>query len=89
MANFIYFGRIIDQLKKINIYRNPLKRRNKGGPSMFDKNQEELKRKRDKAIDILKEWEKTLDMKHGGTQEKVSLKEEKEINSKIQYTGVI
>ncbi|WP_391115869.1 hypothetical protein [Psychrobacillus sp. L3] len=56
---------------------------------MFDKNQEELKRKRDKAIDILKEWEKTLDMKHGGTQEKVSLKEEKEINSKIQYTGVI
>lgn len=83
MATFIYFGRIIDQLEKNNIYRNPINRKIKGGRSMFDKNQEELTRKRDKANDILKEWEKTLVMKHRGYQE------EKEINSKIQYTGVI
>ena len=49
---------------------------------MVNQNQEEIKRRREKALEILNEWEKKLEMECWDSPQKVKLKEEKEIKSK-------
>lgn len=49
-------------MKKIIIYRNPLKRKFLGGFILDKNNQGKLKSKRDNALAILKLWEEEMKM---------------------------
>ena len=51
-------------MKKIIIYRNPLKRKILGGFILDKNDQGQLKSKRDNALAILKVWEEELKMKN-------------------------
>jgi len=51
-------------MKKIIIYRNPLKRKILGGFILDKNDQGQLKSKRDNALTILKVWEEELKMKN-------------------------
>ncbi len=70
-------------MKKIIIYRNPLKRNILGGFILDINEKERLKSKRDSALEILKLWEEELEIKN-----QISNVESKKKNVDQKFDGM-